>query len=87
MSYNGITLAPGQQAVLTVVAQVTSAIVSSYTNTARVEFFNPYQTASASVVAIRVPAANVTFTKTLTTNQAVYQAGDAVNFAVQFTNV
>ncbi len=51
------------------------------------EFFNPYQTASASVVAIRVPSANVTFTKTLTTNQSVYQAGDAVNFAVNLTNV
>lgn len=87
VSYNGITLAPGQQAVLTVVAQVSSSLVSSYTNTARVEFFNPYQTASASVVAIRVPAANVAFTKTLTTNQTVYEPGDAVNFAVQFTNV
>lgn len=87
VSYNGITLAPWQQAVLTVVAQVTSSIVNSYTNTARVEFFNPYQTASASVVAVRVPSANVTFTKTLTTNQTVYQSGDAVNFALQFTNV
>jgi len=87
VSYNGITLAVGQQAVLTVVAQVSSAIVSSYTNTARVEFFNPYQTASASVVAIRVPSANVNFTKILTTNQSVYEAGDAVNFALQFTNI
>jgi hypothetical protein len=86
VTYSGITLTPGQQAILTITAQVSNATPVNYTNTAKVEFFNPYQTASSSVVAVRLPTANVLFSKNISTNQSVYAPGDTVSFALTFTN-
>ncbi len=84
--YDGITLNPGQQAILSITAEVTSSNLSTYINTATVEFFNPYQSASSSVVAVRIPTTNVWFTKNITTTQSVYAPGDTVSFVLNFVN-
>lgn len=71
---------------MTITATIGDTAITQYTNTAQVEFFNPYQTESSSVVAIRVPTASVVFTKNITTTQSVYAPGDTVSFALNFVN-
>jgi len=86
ISYQGITLNPWQQATLLITAQVMASSYTSYTNVGQVQFFNPYQVLTSSVVAIRLPTAQVLFTKQITTTQTVYAPGDTVWFSLQFVN-
>ena len=86
VSYHGISIAPGGQVIMYVQAQVDQSTITTYTNVWQVQFFNPQQTLTSSVTALRMPTASVLFQKSLTTTQSIYYPDDTVGFVLQLHN-